>query len=116
MAYNFVDCDRNQPYLLQPSLKDWLPDNHLAWFVIEAVEHIELKPFFTKYRVDGIGNTAFNSKMMAALLIYAYCKGERSNKQIEKYCETDVAYRVISAHQIPDHTTINHFRIKISRV
>ena len=110
MAYNFVACDRDQPYLLPPSLTDWLPDNHLAWFVIEAVEHIDIKPFFTKYRADGIGNTAFNLKMMAALLIYAYCKGERSSRQIEKYCETDVAYRVISANQIPDHSTISRFR------
>ncbi len=49
MAYNFAACDRNQPYLLPPSLTDRLPDNHLAWFVIEAVEHIDIKPFFTKY-------------------------------------------------------------------
>ena len=48
--------------------------------------------------------------MMAALLIYAYCRGERSSRQIEKYCETDVAYGVISANQIPDHTAISRFR------
>jgi len=110
MAYNFVSCDRNQAYLLPPSLADWLPESHLAWFVLDAVEQIDLKPFYKKYRKDGVGNTAFNPSMMVGLLMYAYCVGERSSRRIEKFCQTDMAYKVITANQSPDHTTISRFR------
>ena len=110
MAYNFLPCDRNQVYLLPPSLADWLPQEHLAWFVLDAVEQINLKQFYKKYRTDGVGNSAFNPSMMVGLLIYSYCTGERSSRQIEKYCQTDVAYKVITANQYPDHSTISRFR------
>ncbi|MHC4952042.1 MAG: transposase [Planctomycetota bacterium] len=110
MAYNFLPCDRNQAYLLPPSLTDWLPEDHLAWFVLDAVEQIDLSPFYNKYRTDGVGNSAFQPSMMAALLIYSYCTGERSSRKIEKHCQTDVAYKVITANQSPDHSTISRFR------
>ena len=110
MAYNFLPCDRNQVYLLPPSLADWLPQDHLAWFVLDAVEQIDLKQFYKKYRTDGVGNSAFNPSMMVGLLIYSYCTGERSSRRIEKYCQTDVAYKVITANQYPDHSTISRFR------
>jgi len=110
MAYNFLPCDRNQAYLLPPSLTDWLPEDHLAWFVLDAVEQIDLSPFYTKYRTDGVGNSAFQPSMMAALLIYSYCTGERSSRKIEKHCQTDVAYKVVTANQHPDHSTISRFR------
>ena len=110
MAYNFLPCDRNQAYLLPPSLTDWLPEGHLAWFILDAVEQIDLSQFYKKYRVDGVGNSAFQPSMMAALLLYSYCSGERSSRRIEKHCQTDIAYKVITANQLPDHTTINRFR------
>ncbi len=110
MAYNFLPCDRNQTYLLPPSLADWLPEDHLAWFVLDAVEQIDLKHFYKKYRSDGVGNSAFNPSMMVGLLIYSYCTGERSSRRIEKHCQTDVAYKVITANQSPDHSTISRFR------
>jgi len=110
MAYNFLPCDRNQVYLLPPSLADWLPQDHLAWFVLDVVEQIDLKQFYEKYRTDGVGNSAFNPSMMVGLLIYSYCTGERSSRRIEKYCQTDVAYKVITANQYPDHSTISRFR------
>lgn len=110
MGYNFLPCDRNQSYLLPPSLADWLPQGHLAWFVLDAVEQIDLEPFYAKYHINGVGNSSFNPSMMVALLIYAYCTGERSSRQIEKHCQTDVAYKVITANQSPDHTTISRFR------
>lgn len=110
MAYNFLPCNRNQAYLLPPSLKDWLPEGHLAWFVLDAVEQIDLSEFYKKYRTDGVGNSAFHPSMMAALLIYSYCTGERSSRKIEKHCQTDVAYKVVTANQYPDHSTISRFR------
>ncbi|TFG45928.1 MAG: IS1182 family transposase [Candidatus Brocadiia bacterium] len=110
MAYNFLPCDRNQAYLLPPSLTDWLPQDHLAWFVLDAVEQIDLSEFYKKYRTDRVGNSAFHPSMMAALLIYSYCIGERSSRKIEKHCQTDVAYKVVTANQYPDHSTISRFR------
>jgi len=110
MAYNFLPCDRNQAYLLPPSLTDWLPQDHLAWFVLDAVEQIDLSEFYKKYRSDGVGNSAFNPSMMVGLLIYSYCTGERSSRKIEKHCQTDVAYKVVTANQYPDHSTISRFR------
>jgi len=110
MAYNFLPCDRNQIYLLPPSLADWLPEDHLAWFVLDAVEQIDLTQFYKKYRTDGVGNSAFDPSMMVGLLIYSYCTGERSSRRIEKFCSTDVAYKIITANQSPDHTTISRFR------
>jgi len=110
MAYNFLPCDRNQSFLLPPSLADWLPQDHLAWFVLDAVGQIDLRAFYKKYRNDGVGNSAFNPSMMVGLLLYAYCTGERSSRRIEKSCQTDVAYKVITANQSPDHSTISRFR------
>lgn len=110
MAYNFLPCNRDQAYLLPPSLKDWLPEGHLAWFVLDAVEQIDLSEFYKKYRTDGVGNSAFHPSMMVALLMYSYCTGERSSRKIETRCQTDVAYKVVTANQYPDHTTISRFR------
>ena len=110
MGYNFLPCDRNQAYLLPPSLTDWLPQDDLAWFVLDAVEQIDLSEFYKKYRTDGVGNSAFHPSMMVALLIYSYCTGERSSRKIEKHCQTDVAYKVVTANQYPDHSTISRFR------
>ena len=91
-------------------MADWLPQGHLAWFVLDAVEQIDLQLFYKKYRTDGIGNSAFNPSLMVSLLMYAYCTGERSSRRIERYCQTDVAYKVITANQSPDHSTISRFR------
>ncbi|RKY09663.1 MAG: hypothetical protein DRP65_07545 [Planctomycetota bacterium] len=82
----------------------------MAWFVPDAVEQIDLSQFYKKYRADGLGNSAFQPSMTAALLIYSYCAGERSSRKIEKHCQADIAYKVITANQHPDHSTISRFR------
>jgi transposase len=110
MSYNFIPCDRDQILLLPPDLREWLPSGHLAWFVIDAVGQMDLSAFYAQYREDGKGNTAFDPSMMVGLLLYSYCQGERSSRRIEKLCMVDVAYRVLSANRIPDHTTIARFR------
>ena len=112
MAQNFLTCDRDQPLLLPPDLRDWLPPDHLAWFVIEAIEELDLEPFYAAYRADGHGAAAHEPKMMVGLLAYAYAVGERSSRAIERRCREDVAFRVISANQIPDHATIARFRVR----
>ena len=64
-------CDRDQELLLPPSLREWLPEDHLAWFVLDAVEEIDLSAFYGAYREDGWGRAAFEPGMMVALLLYA---------------------------------------------
>src|SRR5215210_7716307 len=112
MAQNFIACDREQALLLPPSLREWLPQDHLAWFVLDAVDAMDLKAFFAGYRRDGWGAAAHDPAMMVALLVYAYAIGERSSRQIERRLREDVAFRVISASQIPDHATIARFRVR----
>src|SRR5918992_1434224 len=110
MAQNFVVCDREQELLLPPSLRDWLPEGHLAWFVIDAVAQLDLAAFHAAYRADGHGRPAHDPAMMVALLLYGYAIGERSSRRLERRCVEDVAIRVICANQTPDHTTIARFR------
>src|ERR687894_3302824 len=110
MPQNFLACDREQELLLPPSLREWLPEGHLAWFVIDAVAEMELSAFYAAYRGDGQGRAAHDPAMMVALLLYAYAVGRRSSRVIERACVEDVAFRVIAANQRPDHTTIARFR------
>jgi transposase len=110
MAQNFIACDREQELLLPPSLREWLPEGHLAWFVIDAVAQFDLSAFYGAYRANGHGRAAHDPAMMVALLLYAYAIGERSSRRIERRCVEDVATRVICANQAPDHTTIARFR------
>src|SRR5262245_17589806 len=112
VGFNFVACDRGQELLLPPSLREWLPADHLAWFVIDAVEELDLRAFYGAYRGDGWGRAAFDPGMMVTLLLYAYALGERSSRQIERRCREDVAYRVITANLVPDHATIARFRAR----
>ncbi|MCA1853196.1 MAG: IS1182 family transposase [Beggiatoa sp.] len=112
MAPNFLFCDRDQELLLPPSLREWLPEDHLAWFVLDAVDELDLSAFYAAYREDGWGRAAFDPQMMVALLLYAYAVGERSSRQIERRCREDVAFRVLTANQIPDHATIARFRAR----
>ena len=112
MAPNFLLCDRDQELLLPPSLREWLPEDHLAWFVLDAVEEMDLGAFYGVYRGDGWGRAAFDPQMMVALLLYSYAVGERSSRGIERRCREDVAFRVITANQIPDHATIARFRVR----
>ncbi|HUZ39090.1 MAG TPA: transposase [Streptosporangiaceae bacterium] len=110
MGYNFRPIERDQQYLMPVSLRDWLPPDELAWFVLDAVGEMELGPIYARYRADGWGAPAFDPAMMTALLLYAYATGERSSRRIEARCRRDIAYRVITANQTPDHATIARFR------
>jgi transposase len=109
MAQNFIACDREQAFLMPPDVREWLPEDHLAWFVIDAVEEMDLSAFYVAYRSDGHGRAAYEPAMMVTLLLYAYARGRRSSRAIERACEEDVAYRVIAAQQRPDHATIARF-------
>jgi transposase len=108
----FIAADRDQELLMPPALADWLPDDHLAWFIIDAVAALDLGPFVARYRADGRGRAAYDPQAMLALTLYAYCVGERSSRAIERRCAEDVAFRVILANQRPDHATIARFRAR----
>jgi transposase len=108
----FLGCDREQELLLPPSLREWLPEGHLAWFVIEAVAELDLSGFYGAYRADGWGRAAHEPAMMVALLLYAYAIGERSSRGVERRCLEDIARRVITANQAPDHATVARFRAR----
>jgi transposase len=112
MAQNLIACDRDQQLLLPPDMREWLPEDHLAWFVLEAVEQLDLGAFYACYRDDGQGAAAHDPAMMVALLLYAYAVGETSTRSIERRAVEEVAFRVIVANQRPDHTTISRFRAR----
>ena len=115
MAKAFRRVDRDQQFLLPPDMGEWLPAGHLAWFVISVVEQLDLDAFEREYRLGGVGRAAFDPRMLLGLLVYAYAAGQRSSRQIERLCSSDVAFRVICAQDTPDHTTIARFRQRHER-
>src|SRR5208283_4667309 len=111
MGKQFRSGDLNQAYLLPPSLQDWLPEGHLARFVAEVVEALDLSAIYAKYEEgDGRGLAAYDPRMMVRVLIYGYCRGVASSRRIERATYEDVAFRYWAADQHPDHDTIAAFR------
>jgi len=110
MARDFVSCERGQVFLMPPSLMEWLPEDHLVWTVLGAVEQMDLGRFREGYRLGGAGRAPYDPAMLVALLLYAYARGNRSSRQIERACLEDVAYKVICSMRVPDHSTIAEFR------
>lgn len=110
MAHSFVPVERDQALLLPPDLRQWLPGDHLAWLVLDAVEQLDLRGFYRHYRTGAQGRAAYDPKMMVAVLLYAYACGIRSSRDIERRLQEDVAFRVLAANQAVDHATICRFR------
>ena len=111
MSKQFRNCDLNQAYLLPPSLQDWLPEGHLARFVADLVETLDLSAIYAKYEEgDGRGLAAYDPRMMVRLLIYAYCRGVPGSRRIERATYEDLGFRYLAADQHPDHDTIASFR------
>jgi len=102
--------DRRQGFLLPPSPSDWLAEDHLAWFVIDAAEQLDIDKLLDKYRIAGKGELAYPPRVMLALLIYAYCTGTFSSRKIAAQIADSVAFRVIAAGLTPSHRTICRFR------
>jgi transposase len=104
----FVDCARDQAFLLPPDLRDWVPEDDLAHFVIEAVERVAIGTFDVNER--GTGSAQYHPRMMLALLIYCYANGIFSSRRIERATFRDIGVRLVAANQHPDHDTIATFR------
>lgn len=104
----FVDCARDQAFLLPPDLRDWIPEDDLAHFVIEAVERVGMGAF--KVNHCGTGSAQYHPRMMLALLIYCYANGIFSSRRIERATHRDIGVRFVTANSHPDHDTIATFR------
>jgi transposase len=111
VSKNFRACDLNQPFLLPPSLQEWLPENHLARFIAELADGLNLSKIYAYYgRRDGRGKAAYHPVMMVRSLLYGYCTGIMSSRKMERASYEDVAFRYLCANQHPDHDTIASFR------
>lgn len=103
-----VDCERDQAFLLPPDLRDWIPEDDLAHFVIAAVERVDMGAFKVNHR--GTGSAQYHPRMMLALLIYCYANGIFSSRRIERASYRDIGVRFVAANSHPDHDTIATFR------
>lgn len=110
MAKAYRPVDRAQEFLLPPSMVDWLPEEHLVWFVIAAVERLDTSGFHARAKLGGTGRQGYDPDMLLTLFVYAMAHGESSSRQIERLCHTDVAFRIICASDVPDHTVLARFR------
>src|SRR5688572_8151251 len=114
MGARFIGCDREQMFLMPPSLREWVPEGHLVWTVLDAVAELDLSAIYADYGDDGRG-PAYEPSMMVALLLYAYARGNRSSRGIERACVEDVAYRIVTGNLAADHSTIAEFRCRHER-
>jgi transposase len=109
MGRNFVTGERDQLFLLPPDARQWLPERHLAWAVLEQAGQMDLGPFVSWYRADGQGRPAYHPQLMVSLVLYCYCKGIRSSRAVEMATFDDLGARVICGNLHPDHSTIARF-------
>ena len=110
MARSYRPVIRDQEFLLPPNMADWLPEDHLVWFVLDVVDRLDTKTFHVGRRTGGVGRQGYDPDMLLALLFYAYAVGERSSRRIERLCVDHVAFRVLCGQDAPDHSTIARFR------
>lgn len=110
MARTYRLVDRQQEFLLPPNMVDWLDEDHLVWFVIEAVNRMDTGAFHRRAKLGGVGRRGYDPDMLLTLFIYAMAHGESSSRRMERLCRTDVAFRIICASDVPDHTVLARFR------
>jgi transposase len=110
MAKGYRPVDRDQPFLLPPDMREWLPASHPVWLVIEAVRLMDTSAFHARRRTGGAGRAGYDPDMLVTLLIWAYANGVTSSRRIERLCGQDVAFRVVCAGDAPDHVTVARFR------
>jgi len=110
MPTTFRPYQPDQMFLLPPSPREWLPEEHLAYFISETVDRLDLSAFYRRYEGDGRRNQPFEPRMMVKVLLYGYATGTFSSRKLAKKLEEDVAYRVLGAGNFPAHRTIAEFR------
>jgi transposase len=110
VARHYLPVERDQPFLLPPSVQDFIPQDDLAWFLIDAVAAMDTTRFHARARLGGVGRAGYDPDMLLTLLIYAYCLGQRSSRRIETLCVRDLGFRVVTGNRVVDHSTIATFR------
>jgi transposase len=110
MAKGYRPVDRDQAFLFPPDMRQWLPEGHPVWLVIEAVRLLDTSVFHARRKRGGAGAAGYDPDMLVTLLVWAYANGITSSRRIERLCGQDVAFRVICAGNLPDHVTIARFR------
>jgi transposase len=110
MSKTFRPYAPEQSELLPPSPLEWLPEGHVAYFILDTVAELDLSRLMARYEEELRGFPPHHPRMMVALLLYGYCVGVASSRKIERRTYEDIAFRVISAGQHPDHTTVSEFR------
>jgi len=110
MAANYLPYEPDQMLLLPESLQEWLPEGHLAHFISDAVDGLDLDAFHARYDKDGPRNQPFHPLMMVKVLVYGYATGVFSSRKIARKLHEDVAFRVLAARNFPAHRTIRDFR------
>jgi transposase len=111
MAKGYRPVGRDQPFLLPPDMREWLPEDHPVWLVIRVVDdHLDTSAFHARRRTGGPGTAGYDPDMLVAVLVWAYAHGVTSSREIERLCGTDVAFRVICGGNLPDHVTVARFR------
>jgi transposase len=111
VAKGYRPVDRDQVFLFLPDMREWLPADHPVWLVIEVVgRHLDTSAFHAARRTGGAGAAGYDPDMLVMVLVWAYANGVSSSRRMEQLCGTDVAFRLICAGNLPDHTTIARFR------
>ena len=111
MAKGYRPVGRDQPFLLPPDMREWLPEDHPVWLVIRVVDdHLNTSAFHARRKTGGPGTAGYDPDMLVAVLVWAYAHGVTSSREIERLCGTDVAFRVICGGNLPDHVTFARFR------
>ena len=108
MATQFILIDRDTPYILPPCVQDYLPEDHLARFVVDIVDQLDLRSLSAVYA--GKGKSPYHPAMLLAILFYGYATGVFSSRKLEKATYDSMAFKYICANENPDHDTINSFR------
>jgi transposase len=112
MPTSFLPYEPNQDYLLPPSISEWLPENHLAYFVSEIIDRLDLEKFYARYDGDGRRNQPYDPALLVKVLVYGYATGVFSSRKIAKKLYEDVAFRMLGAGNFPSHRTICDFRLR----
>src|SRR5688572_24099428 len=112
MPTSFLPYEPEQDFLLPPSVSDWLPENHLGYFVSEIIDRLDLEKFYARYEGDGRRNQPYDPALLVQVLVYGYATGVFSSRKMARKLYEDVAFRILGAGNFPSHRTICDFRLR----
>lgn len=110
VAFGYRGVCRDQPFLLPPDMREWLPGDHLVWFLLDVIDVLDTSVLYERSCLGGVGRAGYDPEMLFGLWLYASARGITSSRQIERACHEDVAFRVLCAQDVPDHTVLCRFR------